>query len=88
MEEYSEHKIHSGHDGRETTEGRNRHTSRKLYFGVCIVPTNMTFTTDLVTCIVIYVPLLISPELPNIDKADAQKRLQLTTLKKDLALFV
>ena len=42
----------------------------------------MTFTTDLVTCIVIYVALLISPELPNTEKADVQKRLQLTTLKK------
>jgi hypothetical protein len=51
-------------------------------FGVCIVSTNMTFTTDLVTRIVMYVPLLISPELPNTEKADAQKCLQLTILKK------
>ena len=58
------------------------HRLANVKFGVCIVPTNQTFTTDLVTCIVMYVPLLISPELPNTEKADAQNRLQLTNLKR------
>jgi len=53
-------------------------------FGVCIVPTNMTFTTDLVPCIVICMSLLISPKLPNTEKADAQKCLQRANVKKFL----
>ena len=79
---HSEHKVHCGQIGEKLhKEEIDIQTERSILESVLYL-TNITVTTDLVTCIGIHVPLLISHKLPNTDKADAQKCLQLTALKK------
>jgi hypothetical protein len=60
-------------DSRASTDRRHRHLRGKLYFRICTVPVHMTFITNVVICIFMYVPLLIAPELPNTDNSDARK---------------